>query len=701
MDNASKAGITIRPYKPSDAEAVRYVCVGTLAEPLKQQGMEKLILTAFCEYYIKHEPYNCFVAADENGKAIGYILCAEDADKWLARFRKDNSESIPQVKQFLEGTCAAPTRYSSTYPAHLHIDILPEYQRMGLGTRLMDTLVNHLKSKGIPGLMLSVSTDNEKGVRFYKKYGFKVLEQTETETVMGVELETQVFNPYLPGWEYIPDGEPYVFGDRVYIYGSHDKFNGEKFCMNDYVCWSAPVKNLSAWRYEGKIFKKTDDPAFPDGGHCLYAPDVQLGLDGRYYLYYAFDDTGVISVAVSNTPAGEYKYLGSVHTAGGHVIGSADGDIYQFDPGVFIDDDGRVFLYSGFSPKFDFLSPEIKAYIEKLKAEGKELPASSWGSKKLEGAYVMELEPDMLTVKRGPELMIRGFMAGTEPGFEGHEFFEASSMRKINGRYYFIYSSVNGHELCYAVSNRPDGGFKYGGTLVSIGDVFLNGRAAEDALNYLGNTHGSLVEIENQWYVFYHRQTNRHQYSRQACAEPVIINDDGSISQVEITSCGLNNGPLKGKGEYPARIACNLMAKDAQYNSHSINQFVKQEQGEVTYPYFKQDGEDREGNDNQYIANMRDGAVAGFKYFTFDVVNKVSVKIRGDATGKITVGTELTGTPSNGDLRLGNIAAEIDINPSAEWNAYGAPLSIKEGVFPLYFIYSGEGSVDFISFCLG
>ena len=49
----------------------------------------------------------------------------------------------------------------------------------------------------------------------------------------------QAFNPYLPGWEYTPDGEPHVFGGRVYVYGSHDRFNGHAFCLNDYVCWSA------------------------------------------------------------------------------------------------------------------------------------------------------------------------------------------------------------------------------------------------------------------------------------------------------------------------------------------------------------------------------------------------------------------------------------------------------------------------------
>ena len=54
-------------------------------------------------------------------------------------------------------------------------------------------------------------------------------------TGMGMEMKKQVYNPYLPSWEYIPDGEPYVFGDRVYVFGSHDRYNGHVFCLNDYV----------------------------------------------------------------------------------------------------------------------------------------------------------------------------------------------------------------------------------------------------------------------------------------------------------------------------------------------------------------------------------------------------------------------------------------------------------------------------------
>lgn len=99
----------------------------------------------------------------------------------------------------------------------------------------------------------------------------------------------QAVNPFLPSWEYIPDGEPHVFDGRIYLFGSHDRFDGDGYCMNDYVCYSADTKNLKEWRYEGVIYRKNQDPRNQEGGHCMWAPDVAKGLDGRYYLYYCLD----------------------------------------------------------------------------------------------------------------------------------------------------------------------------------------------------------------------------------------------------------------------------------------------------------------------------------------------------------------------------------------------------------------------------
>jgi len=479
-------------------------------------------------------------------------------------------------------------------------------------------------------------------------------------------MKPQSFNPYLPGYEYIPDGEPRVFDGRLYLFGSHDRFGGDSFCQNDYVCWSASVDNLTDWRYEGVIYKKGQDPLNSDGSRRLYAPDVIKGPDGRFYLYYTLDIIGVMSVAVCGAPAGQYEFYGHVRNRDGRVVGRQRGDIFQYDPGVLMDEDNRVYLYSGFVP----LPHRRKPFEER--------------GLKIDGGYFMELEQDMLTVKRGPELIFpqKGDADGT--GFEGHEFFEGSSIRKVGGRYYFIYTSVNRHELCYAVSDRPDGGFTYGGTLISNGDIFLDGRTEENALSYFGNNHGSIAEASGRWYIFYHRHTNGNQYSRQACAERIFIEKDGAIKQAEMTSCGLNGGPLIGKGEYEARIACNLISREGIYN------YLSGRQSGGVHPYFTQDGPDRESDSNQYIANFQDGAKAAFKYFLIDGVSEISMTVRGTARGRVFVSSAVSG----------EAGAEIEINADNEWNTFSAPLSMEDGVQALHFTFRGGGYFDFLRFSL-
>jgi len=95
---------------------------------------------------------------------------------------------------------------------------------------------------------------------------------------MEITMKKQAFNPYMPSWEYVPDGEPHVFGDRVYVYGSHDIFNGWAFCLGDYICYSAPVDDLSDWRYEGVIFPRVgEDPLNGDGKKCAYTLPTSPG----------------------------------------------------------------------------------------------------------------------------------------------------------------------------------------------------------------------------------------------------------------------------------------------------------------------------------------------------------------------------------------------------------------------------------------
>ena len=137
--------------------------------------------------------------------------------------------------------------------------------------------------------------------------------------------------------------------------------------------------------------------------------------------------------------------------------------------------------------------------------------------------------------------------------FGGHGCCVAGTILKAGDTYYFVYSSEVMHELCYATSKSPLGDFVYGGVIVSNCDLHIDTyKPADMPMAYGANNHGSIVQIKDQWYIFYHRHTNGSWYSRQGCAEPISIADDGSIEQVEITSCGLNGGPLGGQGEYPA-----------------------------------------------------------------------------------------------------------------------------------------------------
>ena len=476
-------------------------------------------------------------------------------------------------------------------------------------------------------------------------------------------MHKPIFNPVLPSWEYVPDVEPRVFGDRLYLYGSHDRFGGQDFCLNDYVGWSAPLDDLSDWKYEGVLYSTKDDPANADGSQTGFAPDCVQGPDGRYYLFYCLNRGSNVSVAVADKPAGPFSYYGKVHHADGRLYGSA-GSVFGFDPGVLIDKD-RIWLFAGFAVKE---------------------PMRSWmkaGGMLIDGSYCVELAPDMLTILTEPKLVAPGAAVSAGTGFEGHAFYEASSPRKIGERYYLIYSSERSHDLCYAVSDRPDGDYTYGGILVSIGDIGLRDEA--DAVNYLENTHGGLVELNGQWVVFYHRQTNRCRYARQCCAEPLQIRADGSIPQVEVTSCGLNGGPLPGTGSYPAYIACNLRS------TNGVCWYTKTEEVGPEHPYLTQTGADREGDGDQYIANLQNGAWAGYKYFAFTgKESRISVTVRGEVFGTLCVSTVRGGAP----------IAQIDLGPAADWTEVSTTLCVPAGTASLYFTWQGTGAVDFNSFTI-
>ena len=371
-------------------------------------------------------------------------------------------------------------------------------------------------------------------------------------------------NPYVPLWEHIPDGEPHVFGDRVYIFGSHDTFK-TRMTGPDYVSWSAPVDDITAWRYEGVSF---------DGGESGYllAPDVCQGLDGRYYMY-TFGDCdqggrGITIVAVADQPQGPYEYLGSVKKDGENM--------WIFDPAVIVDN-GSVYIFGGSSNIWKLDPSDMCTIIEEV-------------------GQVQEVND------KGELVQIRNF-------------FEASSIRRVGEWYVYIYASQydldtehfsinlnnkNSYSgtLEYAYSKSIEGPYTYGGTLIDIGgENIYPSKGTITRAAYNGNTHGSIELVGDQWYVFYHRQTNGTQTFRQCCCEPLNLtyNDEGVfIEQAEVTSQGAEKNGLNPEKQYSAGIACYLR------NYPIINTDV--EKYDTLVP----------------VVDIFNNAIVGYKYFNFE-----------------------------------------------------------------------------------
>lgn len=348
-------------------------------------------------------------------------------------------------------------------------------------------------------------------------------------------------NPYMPLWEHVPDGEPRVFeydGEtRVYLYGSHD-LEKTCYCGRDQVVWSAPIDDLTNWTCHGVCYTATD-------GGILYAPDVVKKGD-TYYMYAAESCGGRIMVAKSKTPWG--PFTDPVQTQLG------------FDPGILVDDDGRVYAYWGFC-----------------------------------GCYCAELNDDMATIKEGtfhahPMGHTRAPWAKDDGHYDENDaFFEASSPRKVMGKYVYVYSKryytpvpelgidfeCNGF-LSYKVSDKPLEDFQPGGDISFNGGEILKNPDGTGTMTYQwGNNHGSIMEVNGKWYVFYHRQTGVNEFSRQAMLEPIDVAMDkngrlfiGKIEYkdgepvssgvVEMTSQGAHINGLDARKIISAGYACHI-----------------------------------------------------------------------------------------------------------------------------------------------
>ena len=417
-------------------------------------------------------------------------------------------------------------------------------------------------------------------------------------------------NPYMPLWEHIPDGEPYVFEDpdqpgkkRVYVYGSHDNLITE-YCGRDQVVWSASVDSLNNWRYDGVILvvdKNRDGEPFDSVGTAdvLYAPDVTLVTDANgkktYYLF-PNDQTGGRNglIAKSDRPDGPFEVCNWSKDNPNLVDG-----VLQFDPAVFVDDDGRVYGYWGF-----------------------------------ERSYAAEFDPQtMATVKPGTKIVEDMISGRNQAGI--FSFFEASSIRKIKDKYVFIYSRftkdgefglpTSNYTLAYCYSDNPLGPWTYGGTII-------DGRAREkdEQGNVIasatpdGNTHGSICEINGQWYVFYHRQTGTNEYARQAMVAPIDVKvEEGKGGKVEISEGEYNSQGFALNGLDPferhsAGICCWYTGPKPATHEWPNNTFYGSYVAAGYGTDSKFDAPYDLKNNTNLVVNNTDGSIVGYKYFNFD-----------------------------------------------------------------------------------
>ena len=499
---------------------------------------------------------------------------------------------------------------------------------------------------------------------------------------------TTVGNPYLPLWEHIPDGEPYVFEDpdqpgklRVYIYGSHDSRITD-YCGREQVVWSASVDSLNNWRYDGEILvvnknAKGDILNEDSLADVLFAPDVTLVTDKNgkktYYLYPNDQHGGRNGlVAKSDRPDGPFE----VCNWSKENPNATDG-VLQFDPGVFVDDDGKVYGYWGFGH-----------------------------------SMAAELDPaTMATVMPGTKV-VDGMISGyKEPG--KFRFFEASSIRKVKDKYVFIYSRftkegefglpTTNYTLAYAYSDKPLGPWTYGGTII-------DGRAREKdeqgnviaSANVSGNTHGSICEINGQWYVFYHRQSGLNEFARQAMVAPITVKvEEGpggkvEISEGEYTSEGFALNGLDPFECHSAGICCWYTGPKVAIHEWPNNTFYG---SYVAASYGTDDKFEKPydlRNNTNFVVNNTDGSIVGYKYFNFDAVNgrkDVSLLLNlipEGIDGKITIMADRPWV-SQGGKELGTIELKADMpkNPT-ELKTNLPALAELTGKHAVFFIFSSD-----------
>lgn len=189
--------ITIRPYDKKDFRYIQDICMATSALANDDTPINRAMLCAmYCDYYLDNQGDHCFVAVDENDIPVGYVLCAVDvgnydeqmSEHYLLLVRKISSKHFFEYNAEIK---IAERYVRSGYTAHLHIDILSDYHRQGIGTELIKALENHLKEMFVEGIHIVCSSKNKTACAFYEKMGYQDIDYIVGAIVYGKKFFTE------------------------------------------------------------------------------------------------------------------------------------------------------------------------------------------------------------------------------------------------------------------------------------------------------------------------------------------------------------------------------------------------------------------------------------------------------------------------------------------------------------------------------
>lgn len=198
----------IRPVRLGDEPALAEICLRTADAGSDATGVlddDDLWAEIFVLPYAARHPEFAFVVETDDGRVIGYVVGAPDtgafeewfATQWWPRHSARWPEPGPQAEEesrqdgilrYAYGRRGGSQPFGDEYPAHLHIDLLPDAQGQGLGRRLIETLERALRDAGVPGLHLVASAENVGAIAFYPRVGFAPLPSPPGAQAFGKHL---------------------------------------------------------------------------------------------------------------------------------------------------------------------------------------------------------------------------------------------------------------------------------------------------------------------------------------------------------------------------------------------------------------------------------------------------------------------------------------------------------------------------------